>query len=325
MSVIIAVIAALAVASAAGAAPSTPSPSGHQQSSPLLRDVLESTARGFASAKNALDKSRKRQLVLALEIAQIQGRLDTLTPQVSHIAVQSYRQGRLGPVAALLTTASPDSFVARATMLEDINRVNARKITALTDARKKVAAAKASIDAEVRQQQRQAATMAKQKQATEKQLALLRGPGLADGLVAATSPVAKPAPGFDGGSWPAEACNKPDPTTSGCVTSRTLHAYTEVKRAGFTRFVGCHRSGGPYEHPKGRACDWSLQSRGFSPAQTRDQKMYGNNLTAFLVRNAERLGIYYVIWYRQIWFPATGWKSYSGPSDHTDHVHMSML
>ena len=33
---------------------------------------------------------------------------------------------------------------------------------------------------------------------------------------------------------------------------------------------------------------------------------------AFLVRNADRLGVLYVIWNRQIWFPATGWKSYRG-------------
>jgi peptidoglycan DL-endopeptidase CwlO len=47
---------------------------------------------------------------------------------------------------------------------------------------------------------------------------------------------------------------------------------------------------------------------------------------AFLVRNADRLGIYYVIWFKQIWFPATGvWKAYHGVSDHTDHVHVSLL
>jgi peptidoglycan DL-endopeptidase CwlO len=103
------------------------------------------------------------------------------------------------------------------------------------------------------------------------------------------------------------------------------HAYKEVKKAGFTRFVGCYRSGGPYEHPKGQACDWSLQSSGFSNAHTRDQRLYGNNLTAFLVRNADRLGVMYVIWYAQIWLPATGWRSYSGASAHKDHVHMSIL
>ena len=37
----------------------------------------------------------------------------------------------------------------------------------------------------------------------------------------------------------------------------------------------------------------------------------------------------YVIWYRQIWLPSSGWKSYSGgngdpSSDHTNHVHLSV-
>ena len=44
--------------------------------------------------------------------------------------------------------------------------------------------------------------------------------------------------------------------------------YKEVKKAGFNRFVGCHRNGGPFEHPKGRACDWSLQNRASSVATT---------------------------------------------------------
>jgi hypothetical protein len=127
------------------------------------------------------------------------------------------------------------------------------------------------------------------------------------------------------GGWKPESCSENDPTTSGCVTPRTLHAYKEVKRAGFNRFVSCYRPSGPWEHPKGRACDWSLQKSGFSPWHNNDTRMYGNNVAAFLIRNADRLGIYYVIWNRQIWFPATGWKSYSGPSNHTDHVHMSLL
>jgi hypothetical protein len=47
------------------------------------------------------------------------------------------------------------------------------------------------------------------------------------------------------------------------------------------------------------------------------------------VKNASRLGVMYVIWYRQIWMPGQGWRSYSGsggPSaTHTNHVHLSVL
>lgn len=47
------------------------------------------------------------------------------------------------------------------------------------------------------------------------------------------------------------------------------------------------------------------------------------------VRNATAPGVMYVIWYRQIWTPATGWHPYSSgqgdpSSDHTNHVHLSV-
>lgn len=204
--------------------------------------------------------------------------------------------------------------------------VNAGKLAEVNEAKSRAENAKLALDAEVREQQKQTNLMAKKKTEADKALALVGGRGFTGGLVDATSPVARIAPGqtADGG-WRGESCSENDPTTSGCVTPRTLHMYKEVKRAGFNRFVGCYRPGGPWEHPKGKACDWSLQKSGFSPWHNNDTRMYGNNLAAFLIRNSDRLGIYYVIWNRQIWFPANGWSSYSGPSNHTDHVHVSLL
>lgn len=326
---VVAMVSAMVmVAGPAGLAEAAPTPSGHNTADrpPLLQDVLESTSRGYLRAKARLDKSVKRQAELNHELTQLQAKLDALRPQVGHIAVESYRSGRVGAVSVLLESSSPDSFLGRAVALDELNMLNNQKLAVLNQTQRGIALAKAAIDAEIREQQKQKAAIAKQKQEAEKALALVGGPGLTGGLVAATSPVARIGPNrtADGG-WRPENCSENDPTTSGCVTPRTLHAYKEVKRAGFNRFVSCYRPSGPWEHPKGRACDWSLQNSGFSPASTRDQKLYGNNVTAFLVRNADRLGIYYVIWYRQIWFPATGWKSYSGPSNHTDHVHMSLL
>lgn len=327
---VVAVLTTLAIVTGpppATAAPSNPAPSGHDGAAPpLLGDVLESTNRSYAQAKAKLKKSKKQQLQLALEVQRAQSALDALAPHVAQIAAQSYRTGRIGAIAMLLESDTPDSFVKRAAALDELNMVNAQKLAEVIRVKTQAEQAKLALDAEVREQQKQKAIMAKKKQEAERALALVGGTGLTLGLVSATSPVARIGPGRDSdGDWRPESCSQNDPTTSGCITPRTLHAYKEVKRAGFNRFVGCYRSGGPYEHPKGRACDWSLQNSGFSPARTQDQRMYGNNLTAFLVRNADRIGIYYVIWYRQIWFPATGWKSYSGPSNHTDHVHMSML
>lgn len=296
-----------------------------EEGPPLLRDVLERSGRAYLEAKADLDRSNKRQLALTLELGRAERRLTELTPQVQQIAGQSYRIGRPGAMAVLLESKSPSSFLDRAAALDEINLVNNKRVAELAQAVEDASRAKASIDAEVQQQRKNLNVMNAQKREAEKALALVGGRSLTNGFVDATSPVARPAPRTASGGWPQESCSQDDPTTGGCVTPRTLHAYKEVKRAGFNRFVGCHRNGGPFEHPKGRACDWSLRNKGFARASNQDERKYGNDLTAFLVRNADRLGILYVIWFKQIWFPATGWHSYSGPSDHTDHVHMSML
>ncbi|MEV0004719.1 hypothetical protein AB0H28_20895 [Micromonospora sp. NPDC050980] len=330
---VVSVLAAFAVLvgpTPATAAPhnAAPKPSGHAEDDepPLITEAIDSANRNYLQAKAKLAKSEERQKRLAAEKAAAEAELAALSPQVNQIAAQSYRTGRMGAMAMLLESRSPDSFVKRVSALDELNLFNAQRLAAINAARNRAEQAKIAADAEVREQEKQTNAMARERAAAQKELKLVGGLGFTGGLVSATSAVARIGPGrtADGG-WKSESCSENDPTTSGCVTPRTLHAYKEVKRTGFDRFVGCYRPGGPWEHPKGRACDWSLQNSGFAPWHNNDTRRYGNEVAAFLIRNADRLGIYYVIWNRQIWFPATGWSSYSGPSNHTDHVHMSLL
>jgi peptidoglycan hydrolase CwlO-like protein len=142
--------------------------------------------------------------------------------------------------------------------------------------------------------------------------------------------VPAPAPRRPDGSLAPESCNQDDPTTSGCLTPRTLHALKQTQAAGFNRFVSCYRSqedGG--EHPRGRACDFAAQTSGFGGVATGGDRDYGNRLAAWYVANAQRLGVLYVIWFKQIWLPSTGWRAYTNgngdpSSDHTNHVHLSV-
>ncbi|MFV2008687.1 MULTISPECIES: coiled-coil domain-containing protein [unclassified Micromonospora] len=296
---------------------------------PLLSEVLESTGRGFVEAKAAVDESRKRQLKLNLELEKVEERISALTPQIGQVASNSYRLGRITPVMVLLNSADPDELLERAEGLDMIAMHDNKRIRELNEAREQAARAVAAIDAEVAREEQQLEAMARQKEEAEKALQLV-GAVATNGFVSATSPVAAQAPRNSDGSWPSQSCSLDDPTTSGCITPRTMHALNEAKKAGFTRFVSCFRPGGPFEHPKGRACDFSAQQQGFGGDAFGDDRLYGNNLTAFLVRNADKLGILYVIWYRQFWSPTTGWSSYSGAngdpnSDHTNHVHLSLL
>jgi uncharacterized delta-60 repeat protein len=90
----------------------------------------------------------------------------------------------------------------------------------------------------------------------------------------------------------------------------------------------CHL-GSRSEHKEGRAFDWGVR------VDRPTEAAYAKDLIAWLLAtgpdgaryaNARRVGIMYMIWNRKVWSasrPADGWREYTGPSPHTDHVHFS--
>ena len=58
-------------------------------------------------------------------------------------------------------------------------------------------------------------------------------------------------------------------------------------------------------------------------------RTYGDNLSVWFIDNSRALGILYVIWFKRIWLPSSGWRAYKRgqgdpSSDHTNHVHLSI-
>ena len=313
------------VAGPAVAAPAAPDEGDDKN----LRAALESAAKGLVEAKAKYDRAKKRQLELGLELKKLEDRLVELNAEIALVADHSYRVGRLSAVTMLLNSASPDDFIERMIGLETLFRRDNRQLQALIETRNQAARAKAAIDREVKEEKKQVEIMERKKREAERALAAVGG-GPAGGFVSANSPAAQPAPRNPDGSWPPESCTVADPTTSGCLTPRTLHALKQAQAAGFTRYVACWRAGSSGEHPKGRACDFAANPNGFvNAAATGGDLTYGNNLAAFFINNATRLGVMYVIWYRQIWMPGIGWRVYNGDGtpagDHTNHVHLSVL
>jgi hypothetical protein len=324
-AVLVCGVSALLISWAAMPAAADP---GDEGGSPALAKALEAANRGFLDSLQALEASKKRQIELGAELTEVQSRLPALEQQANEIAMTSYRIGNLSALQAVLNSNSPEGMIDRATTLHVLANRNDERLREVKRLRDRAAAAKAGIDVEVANQQRHADAMMVRKREVEKALASVGG-GATSGYSNANAPLARPAPRRADGSWPAERCVLDDPTTNGCLTARTLHALQQAKAAGFTRYVACHRPGGPYEHPKGRACDFAAQPNGFGGVATGGDRAYGNNLAAFFVRNANRLGVLYVIWFEQIWTPSTGWRAYrSGrgdpSSDHTNHTHVSM-
>lgn len=337
------IIAALALGTAT--APATAAPPGtmlaappagadDEGGTPALRAQLEAASKGFIDAQAALAKSAKRQQELTGQLKTIEGQLTIHSTKVGEMAGVAYRTGRLGAITALLSSGSPDGFLDRAATLDAVASHEDRQLRDLMETRDLQNRAKAALEKEIQEQRKQVAIMAKRKQQAERALTVAATTRSSTGSSGSspsstTSASASPAPRNPDGSWPNESCSINDPTTSGCITPRTLHALNQAKAAGFTRYVSCYRSGGSGEHPKGRACDFAAQTGGFGGVASDGDRTYGNNLAAWYVKNASRLGVLYVIWFKQIWLPSSGWKSYSGgngdpSSDHTNHVHLSV-
>jgi peptidoglycan DL-endopeptidase CwlO len=312
------------------AAPATAASADPEGGTKTLREALESAAKGHVEAQNNLTNSQKRQKQLQSTLLLAQVEAKQLEVQVAAVAGRSYRLGRFNAMSMLLNSSSPDIFLERARRLDMMAQLDGRALVRYRAAVDRYTRAEEALDLEVKEQQKQVTIMAKKKKEAELALASVGGGAVAGGFVSANSPLAKPAPRNSDGSWPRESCTINDPTTSGCITPRLLNSYQQARSAGFKRYTSCFSERSSGEHPRGRACDFAAAAGGFKNVNASGgDRTYGNNLAAFFVKNASRLGVLYVIWYRQIWMPGTGWRAYSGsggPSaTHTNHVHLSVI
>ena len=158
------------------------------------------------------------------------------------------------------------------------------------------------------------------------------GPAAPAGL---TSGVGTPPEPYDGGST---GCALPDPTgTGGCVTAATAWLVDQVAEHAHRGPVTCWdaHAWNPFsDHPRGRACDYTIGRLGRRPSQAETAE--GWRLAGWLRAYARPLHVAYVIWQGRIWSAARdgeGWRTYSGggvydPADvtggHYDHVHVSV-
>ncbi len=330
MAVAILAAVGVLVGSPAGVALPAPAPGTDPEGgTPTLREQLDAAASGYIVAKARYDSSKALAAQLTSNIQATQLHLDLLTEQVAAVAVMSYRTGRVGTFSALLDSGSPDAFLDRAISVEVLALHENTQLNQLRTTRRELAQQQDRLSAELSVQAAEVVAMEKQKSAAERALVAAGGGRVAGGYLPASSPSAKPAPRNPDGSWPRESCVVDDPTTTGCITPRLLHAYQETKAAGFNHYVSCYRSGGSGEHPKGRACDWAANATGFGGVATGAERDYGNRLASWYLGNADRLGVMYVIWFRNIWVAGVGWRTYNSgsgdpASDHTNHVHLSV-
>jgi len=297
------------------AAPAPAEPGEDAGGLATLRQRLDQATLGYQAAKVRLANSRQRQAKLTVQLTTIEADVKARAAVVGELAGVAYRGGRAGVVMALLDSDSPDALLDRVAALDAVAANQNEKVRGLLAARARARRTQAAVATEIVQQRRQVQIMAaRKKQAEAALVAAGRDGSASNGPGGGGAASARPAPRNPDGSFPDESCRLDDPTTGGCITPRALHALRQAQAAGFRRYVSC----------------FAAQRDGFGGVATGGDRDYGNRLANYFVRNADRLGVAYVIWFQQIWLPSSGWRRYtrgSGDpaSEHQNHVHLSVF
>ncbi|MGI8648439.1 MAG: hypothetical protein DLM55_01650 [Acidimicrobiales bacterium] len=324
-----AVVAALLLAvPPVSSAPSRPAAADPEGGSSALNKALETASRGYVEVKAQLQASQRKDQELNGRIAKLEEQAALSSRDLQRVAATAYIDGGDGLrlLSSVLQSATFTELLQRLSYVDHLSHRDTQQIKHAAYERRLLTDSREQLKEEIRKQQQHAKEMAQSKADAEKALARFGGSSTAgyDGGAAS----ADPAPRNPDGTWSQESCAVKDPTTNGCLTPRTLHAFNEARAAGFSRYTRCYRVERSGEHGKGRACDFAAATGGFEGAASGGDKEYGNRLAGWFISNNERLGVLYVIWYRQIWLPSTGWRSYSGGGNpsaaHTNHVHLSV-
>lgn len=293
-----------------------------------LMTELAQAQEAYLDAQTRLNASvaRQQELIRTLETAD--ATMASYQQAVGDIAHRAYIAAGFTSATAVLSSGTAKEFLDVWSIEEMLVMHQANKVRALLDAVAEADALQASIEAEVAAQQAALEEMERRKQDAENALWRAGSTGPSQGFTSSASVIATPAPRNPDGTWPVEERTVWEPNTSNYITPRMAHARDEAYKAGFTHWTSCYYGGRSGQHPLGRACDFAVEECRFCGDAQGAARQYGTDLAAFFVFNAQRLGVLYVIWYRQIWLPSSGWHSYSGcctPSQtHTNHVHVSV-
>lgn len=86
--------------------------------------------------------------------------------------------------------------------------------------------------------------------------------------------------------------------------------------------IGGYRQDAIMDHPSGQALDIMMENDGRDAKSVND----GHKVAAFLMANAEQLGVTYMVWRQHIWYPGRDWREMSDRGNWTDnhmnHIHV---
>ncbi|GLZ03133.1 hypothetical protein Acsp03_06000 [Actinomadura sp. NBRC 104412] len=262
----------------------------------------------FEEAKNAAKRA-------GADAERLNREFEAVRADAGRIAASTYMTGRID-TTMMISADDPGAAVRDAAYLEHLSRNNGRRIQNLEKLAAQAAKAQKDARAKVDQVRKEVEDLESQRDRVRKQLAKLR----------------PEVPSAGGGS-----AGRPDGvsgTKSTIIGNSMTARMRTVLQAVDGRFgpfpaIGCMRPNDPQDHGSGQACDFMESTGGKMPSAS--AQAHGDAVAQYVIDNASRFGIKYVIWKQRIWDTRTsgGWRAMedrgSITQNHFDHVHVSVL
>ncbi|PZG04086.1 coiled-coil domain-containing protein [Nonomuraea aridisoli] len=270
----------------------------------------------YYAGRIAHQKAEKAEKAAREKLAAAQEVYDHHSTSLRAMAVAQYVGGEPSQLALLTGNRDPSALLGRMALgqhLIDVQDARVRGYAEVRDARRQ-----AGEEAEARADdlRRTVEDLGERKEKAERQIEKIKD----------RIDLLYTAPGIrrPDGTWVPQLPDGPDNITPRMRLVRNLIEDRFEVPFG----IGCYRpiqDGG--EHPLGRACDFMLSQGGAMPSAAELER--GDEIAAWAVKNARRLGIMYVIYRQRIWHVRTGsWRPMSDrggtTANHYDHPHISV-
>ncbi|MFA1550402.1 coiled-coil domain-containing protein [Actinomadura chokoriensis] len=312
----------LAVGVSAALPPVTGTAAGlPQEPKDLKKEYAELKARSEKLSKEyrgelvSLEEAKKAAERAGADAAKTGREFEAARAGVAQLASSTYMTGRLDMIP-MISAAEPGAAVHDAAVIEHISRNNGRRIQDLQALTTKAAQSNETAKKKLGEVEKEIEDLESQRARVKK-------------LLAKYKPEVTQTPAAGGGR-PDGASGTKSPIVGNSMTARMRTALVEIDgKFGAFPTIGCARPGDPQDHGSGTACDFMESTGGKMPSAS--AQAHGDRVAQYVIDNASRLGIKYVIWKQRIYDMRSsgGWRQMedrgSITQNHFDHVHVSVL
>ncbi|MFI0449828.1 coiled-coil domain-containing protein [Actinomadura sp. 6N118] len=310
LAVVVAVSATLPPASS-GAVSVPAAPKDLKKEYAKLKKRADALNKEYRGELISLDQAKRAAERAGLESDRLTREFDTARADLSRFAASSYMNGRFETIP-MVTSGDPSAAIRDMTVVEHLSRNTVRRLESLESLASQATRSQQAARAKLADVRKEIDELEGQRERVKKLLVKYKPevpttPGRPDGAPKTKSPLIGPS-----------------------MTSRMRTLMLAIdSRFGPFPAIGCSRPGDPQDHGSGRACDFMESTGGQMPSS--GARAHGDAVAQFVISNASRYGVKYVIWRQRIYDMrgGGGWKSMSDrgsvTANHYDHNHVSVL